>query len=46
MQLFELEAKRCSDFDKDIIIFYDKAIKEASDLADTLSKISDIPYSN
>ena len=46
MQLFELEAKRCSDFDKDIIVFYDKAIKEASDLADTLAKISDIPDSN
>ena len=43
MQLFELEAKRCSDFDKEIIVFYDKAIKEASDLADTLAKISDIP---
>ena len=46
MQLFELEAKRCSDFDKDIIVFYDKAIKEASELADTLAKISDIPDSN
>ena len=46
MQLFELEAKRCSDFDKDIIYFYDKAILEASDLADTLSKVSDLPESN
>ena len=46
MRLFELEAKRCSEFDKDIIYYYDKAIKEASELADTLSKISDIPDSN
>lgn len=46
MKLFKLEAKRCRDFDKDIIILYDKAIKEASDLSETLSKISVMPDSN
>jgi len=45
MQLFKLEAKRCSDFDKNIIHLYDKEIKEASKLADTLSNISNLPDS-
>ena len=39
MQLFKLEAQKSKDFDQDVIRYYDSAIKEASDLVDTLSKV-------
>jgi len=41
MRLFRMEALRSKDFDQDVINLYDNAIKEASDLMDTLSKIKD-----
>lgn len=46
MQLFRLEALKTKDFDRDIIRLYDKSIKEASDLIDTLSKIEVVPDAN
>ena len=42
MQLFKLEAQKSDDFDKDVIKYYDNAIREASNLVDTLSKVRDI----
>lgn len=41
MRLFRMEALRSKDFDQDVINLYDNAIKEASDLMDTLSKVKD-----
>ena len=41
MRLFRMEALRSKDFDRDVINLYDNAIKEASDLMDTLSKVKD-----
>ena len=42
MQLFKLEAQKSRDFNQDVIKYYDSAIKEASDLVETLSKVSDV----
>ena len=42
MQLFRLEALKSKDFDREVIKYYDSAIKEASDLIDTLSRVEDI----
>ena len=42
MQLFKLEALKSKDFDRDVIDLYDNAIKEASNLIDTLSKVKDV----
>ena len=42
MQLFKLEALKSKDFDREVIKYYDNAIKEASDLIDTLSRVEDI----
>lgn len=42
MQLFKIEALRNESFDRDVINLYDNAIKEASDLGNTLSKVKDI----
>ena len=42
MQLFKLEALKSKDFDQEVIKYYDNAIKEASDLIDTLSRVEDI----
>ena len=42
MQLFKLEALNSKDFDRDVIKLYDNAMKEASDLIATLSKVGDI----
>ena len=41
MRLFKMEALRSKDFDQDVIDLYDNAIKEATDLMDTLSKVKD-----
>jgi membrane-associated HD superfamily phosphohydrolase len=41
MRLFKMEAQRSKDFDRDVIALYDNAIKEASDLMDTLTKVKD-----
>ena len=41
MRLFRMEALRSKDFDQNVINLYDNAIKEASDLMDTLSKVKD-----
>lgn len=41
MRLFKMEALRSKDFDQGVIKLYDNAIKEASDLMDTLSKVKD-----
>ena len=41
MRLFKMEALRSRDFDRDVINLYENAIKEASDLMDTLSKVKD-----
>ena len=42
MQLFKLEALKSKDFDREVIKYYDNAIKEASNLIDTLSRVEDI----
>lgn len=42
MRLFKMEALKSKDFDRDVINLYDNAIKEASDLMDTLSKVKDV----
>jgi len=39
MQLFKIEALKSKDFDRDVIKLYDNAIRQASDLVDTFSKI-------
>lgn len=39
MELFKLEAKKSTDFDRDVIELYDNTIKEASDLVDTLARL-------
>ena len=42
MQLFKLEAQKSKDFDRDIIKFCDDAMKEASDLIETLARVENI----
>jgi hypothetical protein len=42
MRLFEIEALKSRDFDRDVINLYGNAIKEATDLIDALSKVEDI----
>ena len=39
MELFKLEAKKSRDFDRNVIELYDKTIREATDLVDTLAKV-------
>jgi len=46
MQLFKIEALRSKDFDRDVIKFYDNAMKQASDLVKTFSKIEDMSEEN
>ena len=38
----QLEALKSKDFDRKILKYYDNAIKEASDLIDTLSRVEDM----
>ena len=42
MRIFEMEALKSKDFDRDVINLYDNAIKEATYLIDALSKVEDI----
>lgn len=42
MQLFKIEALKTKDFDRDVIAYYDNAMKDASDLLETLSKVGDV----
>ena len=42
MRLFEMEALKSKDFDRDVVNLYGDAIKEATDLIDALSKVEDI----
>jgi len=46
MQLFKMEAQKSKDFDRDVIKLYDNAIKQASDLADTFSRIEHMSEEN
>ena len=46
MELFKLEALKSKDFDRDVIKYYDNAIKEASNLIDTLSRLGDATENN
>ena len=42
MRMFEMEALKSKDFDRDVINLYDNAIKEATYLIEALSKVEDI----
>lgn len=46
MQLFKLEAQKSTDFDRDIIKYCDDAMKEASDLIETLARVENITAAN
>jgi site-specific DNA-adenine methylase len=46
MQLFKLEALKSNDFDRDVINLYDNAIKEASELIDTLTRVEALSKEN
>ena len=46
MQLFKIEALRSKDFDRNVIKYYDNAIKQATELADTFSKIESMSEKN
>lgn len=46
MQLFKVEAQKSKDFDRDVIKLYDNAIKQASELVDTFSRIKDMSEEN
>jgi hypothetical protein len=46
MQLFKLEAQKSKDFDRNIINFCDDAMKEASDLIDTLARVENVTSAN
>ena len=46
MQLFKIEALKSNDFDRDVINLYDNAIKETSELIDTLTRVEALSEEN
>ena len=46
MQLFKIEALKSDDFDRDVINLYDNAIKETSELIDTLTRVEALSEEN